>query len=250
MSITRGNIIDAEWSDCFSRLRDARALVLRDAESFHEAAMALERVGQVLCGQGRNGLGAYRGELLELARTAEGAELPEVARLFDTVRDARNMAVHEGAWARHLSSRLVDFFLILEQAIMKKMKCAEDIMVRQPIVAETWHMIAHVRQTMLANSFSNVPVLIDNRWHIITDLMIMRFLRGAPDGKEKKARLSSQLEASIRKGEIVPIVARCFLPETKLDDLISAMDVGPALVTDGNSSAPRLLGILTSFDLL
>lgn len=250
MSRPHSKILPAEWSDCLSRLRDARALVLRDAESFHEAVTVLERIGQVVSGQVRGGLNDYKGALLELALPGEKAESTEVARLFETVREARNMAVHEGAWARHLSSRLVDFFLILEQAIMKKMKCAEDIMVRQPIVAETWHMIAHVRLTMLANSFSNVPVLIDNRWHIITDLMIMRFLRGAPDGKEKKARLSSQLEASIRKGEIVPIVARCFLPETKLDDLISAMDVGPALVTDGNSSAPRLLGILTSFDLL
>ncbi len=131
MSTIRGNIIDAEWSDCLGRLRDARALVLRDAESFHGAAMALERVGQLLCGQVRNGLGAYGGELLELARTAEGIEPPEVARLFDIVRDARNMAVHEGAWARHLNSRLVDLFLILEQAIMDKMQCAQDIMVRR-----------------------------------------------------------------------------------------------------------------------
>lgn len=243
-------MIDAEWSDCLTRLRDARALVLRDAESFHEAAMTLERVGQVLCGQVRNGLGAYGGELIELAKAAEGIEASEVTRLFDTVRDARNLAVHEGAWARHLSSRLVDLFLILEQAIMDKMQCAQDIMVRQPVVAETWHMIAHIRQTMLANSFSSLPVLVNNRWHIITDLMIMRYLRDAADGKAKKARLSIQLETAILQGGIIPLEAKCVTPETKLVELTSAMGCSPALITDGGSSGSRLFGLLTSFDLL
>jgi CBS domain-containing protein len=250
MSQIRANIIDAEWSDCLSRLRDARALVLRDAESFHEAALALERVGQVLCGKVRNGLGAYESELRELAKVAENLESTEVARLFETVREARNMAVHEGAWARHLSSRLVDLFLILEQAIMARMKCAQDIMVRQPVVAETWQLIAHVRQAMLANSFSNLPVLVNDRWHIITDLMIMRFLRDAADGKVQKARLSTQLATAIMEREIVPMEAKCFPPGTKLADLILAMDLGPALITDGGSSTARLIGILTSFDLL
>lgn len=134
----RHNILDAEWSDCLARLREARALVLRDAESFHEAAMTLERIGQVLCGQMRNGLGGYGGELLKLATAEDAPEDNEARRLFETVKEARNMAVHEGAWARHLSSRLVDFFIILEQAIVEKMKRAEDIMVRQPVVAEPW----------------------------------------------------------------------------------------------------------------
>ena len=93
----RNNILDAEWSDCLTRLREARALVLRDAEYFHEAAMTLERIGQVLCGKVRNGLGHYADELVELARGNRSTEDNEVRRLFDTVKEARNLAVHEGA---------------------------------------------------------------------------------------------------------------------------------------------------------
>lgn len=250
MSYIRSNVIDAEWSDSLCRLRDARALVLRDAEAFHQAAMALERVGQVLCGKIRNGLGAYENELLELAKVAETMDSAEVERLFATVKEARNMAVHEGAWARHLSSRLVDFFLILEQAIMSKMTYAQDIMVRQPMVAEIWHLVAHVRQTMLANSFSSLPVFKDDRWHFITDLMIMRFLHAATNGKDLKARLSTPLEVAISTREIVPSEAKCWTLETELVEIVRVMEAGPALVIDNRSGMPRLVGILTPFDLL
>jgi CBS domain-containing protein len=250
MSKIRTNIIDAEWSDSLSRLRDARALVLRDAESFHQAAMSLERIGQVLSGKVRHGLGAYESELLELALADERPESNGVARLFETVREARNMAVHEGAWARHLSTRLVELLLILEQAIIAKMKCAEDIMVQQPVVAETWHLISHVRQAMLANSFSNLPVLVNNRWHIVTDLMVMRFLRGAANREDRNHRLSTPLGTAIEDRTIAPSEAKCFSRETKLADLDAAMDQGLVLITDGNSSALRLVGILSPFDLL
>jgi hypothetical protein len=103
---------------------------------------------------------------------------------------------------------------------------------------------------MLANSFSSLPVLVNNRWHIITDLMIMHYLRDVTDGKAKKARLSVQLETAIQEGGVVPLEAKCFPPETKLVELISAMGPSPALITDGGSIGSRLFGILTSFDLL
>lgn len=115
----RKNIITNEWVDCLGRLRDARALILRDAESFYEAATGLERVGQVLSGRIRNGLAGYEEDLLELATTTGRHEPAETARLFNVVREARNMAVHEGAWARHLSTRLVDLLMILEEAISR-----------------------------------------------------------------------------------------------------------------------------------
>jgi hypothetical protein len=250
MSKIRTNIIDAEWSDSLSRLRDARALVLRDAESFHQAAMSLERIGQVLSGKVRNGLGAYEGEILELALADANHGANESARLFETVREARNMAVHEGAWARHLSTRLVELLLILEQAIMSKMKCANDIMVQQPVVAETWHLISHVRQTMLANSFSNLPVLVNNQWHIVTDLMVMRFLRGATSKEDRSRRLSTPLGTAFDDRTIAPSEAKCFSRETKLADLDPSMDQGLVLITDGSSGAHRLVGILSPFDLL
>jgi hypothetical protein len=246
----RTTIIDAEWSDCLIRLRDARALILRDSESFHEAAMTLERVGQVLCGKMRKGLGAYEPELIELATSSQTQDLCEVARLFETVREARNMAVHEGAWARHLSSRLIDLMLILEHAIASKMKLVKDIMVQTPVVAQDWHLIAHVRQTMLANSFSSLPIFQNEKWFIVTDVMVVRYLRGAADKKELADRLSTSLGTAIGHGAIAPTEATCVPPDAKLAELDSAIDQSLILITEEALDGSRLLGILSPFDLL
>ncbi len=226
------------------------ALILRDTESFHEAAMALEYVGQILSGEIRTGLAKYEPELLELAKTAERHESSETTRLFKVVREARNMAVHEGAWTRHLSSRLIDLFLILEEAIMTKMTCAEDIMVRNPVVAEPWQMVAHIRKTMLANSFSHVPIFLNGEWLIVSDLVLMRFLHGATNAKEKLSRLSMQIGAVIDSGEIARVRAVCFELQTTLDQLVAGMQDLPVLVTQDIGGTSRLLGIVTPFDLL
>lgn len=211
--------------------------------------MALERVGQVLCRKIGKGLGDYKEPLLELARATERPVPADVERLFETVREARNMAVHEGAWARHLGSRLVDFFLVLEQAIFGKMKYAEDIMVRQPVVAQSWHLIAHIRHTLLANSFSGLPVLWEDNWHIVTDAMIMRYLRLSSSKTEYNSRLSSPLETAFQEGEIVPVKAQCFPKETKIVDLYEKLD-NMVLITEDSPGGPHLIGILNCFDLL
>ncbi len=246
----RNNIFDEEWWDCLARLREARALVLRDAEAFHEAAMTLERIGQIVCGQIGKGLGDYRDAIVDLIEPGDTPEADSVKRLFDTVKDARNMAVHEGAWARHLSSRLVELLILLEQSIGNRMKYAEDIMVRQPVVAEKWHMVTHVRQMMLANSFSTLPVDVDGRWHLITDWMIMRFLRDAGTKADREARLSASLESVIRSGRIEPGRAKCFPGKTPVSELATEMGQEPVLITEGKETPPRLLGILSPFDLL
>ena len=144
----------------------------------------------------------------------------------------------------------MDFFIILEQAIVEKMKLAEDIMVRQPAVAETWHLIAHVRQTMLANSFSTLPVLIENRWCLIADLMVMQYLRSAPNNSERNVRLSTQLAAAIQNGGISPVAAMCVLPQTLLTNVTNAMSQGLVLITESDPINPRLVGILSAFDLM
>ena len=57
----------AQYSELLANIRNALALMLRDAESFHEASTVLEHIGQVLAAQIRRGLGDYRDEILSLA---------------------------------------------------------------------------------------------------------------------------------------------------------------------------------------
>ncbi len=238
-----------EWSYCLFLLRDGRALILRDAESFHEAATTLEQMGQILSGEIRNGLGRYRDVLLELMEMSGQDRTDENERLFDVVKDARNMAVHEGSFARHLSRRLIDLFLILEEVIMTKIQLVEDIMVRNPVVAETWQMVANARRELLANSFSFLPILYDGKWQLIADFEMMRFLR-KPLDLLKNDRLSMSLGTTIKEESIRLISAKTCAPSDTIVYLTDIIESLPVLVIQKFDGEPKLLGIVTPFDLL
>ena len=218
-----------EWSYCLFLSRDGRALILRDAESFHEAATKLEQIGQILSGKIRNGLGRYRDVLLELMEMSGQDRIDENERLFDVVKDARNMAVHEGSFARHLSSRLIDLFLILEEAIMTKLQRVVDIMVRNPVVAETWQMVANARRDLLANSFSFLPILHNGKWQLIADSEVMRFLRN-PSDLSKNDRLSMSLDVTIKEESIRLISAKTCAPSDTIVYLTEIIESFPVLI--------------------
>jgi len=254
MSAGHRTVSESQRIEFLARLREARALVLRDAESFHEAVTALEHIGQVFAGQIRTGLGSYQKEILALAAEAERFTQEEVTRLFTVVREARNMAVHEGAWVRHLNTRLVDLFLILEEAIMSKMQRVEDLMVRTPVAAEPWHLLGHVRKLMLANSFSNIPVHVESsgtrEWRILTDTTIMRWLRGATSKTEETRRLSTPVSDALEKHLIVAEKADCCRSDALVSELLPRMNHLPILVTQLVNGQEQLVGLIMTFDLL
>lgn len=142
-------------------LRDVRAMVYRDAESFDQAATVLEHIGQILACEVRNGLRRYEREILSLAVLAPRTNSHRSRELFNTVRRARNDSVHAGDFIRHHALRLVELLLILEEALSMNGQVAGDLMVRDPVIAELWHNIARIRRAMLTNSFSYLPVRTD-----------------------------------------------------------------------------------------
>ncbi len=107
----RDNIQGNEWSYCLSIARNGRALILKDSESFGEASRILEKIGKVIGGKIQKGLGGYKFVILELMSLASYYKAHDNERLFNIVKDARNLAVHEGSFARQLSGRLIDIFL-------------------------------------------------------------------------------------------------------------------------------------------
>lgn len=239
-----------QWIDCLTRLREARALILRDSESFHESATALEKVGQILSGTIRNGLSQYEKALTELAKGSRITEPEKISRVFEVVREARNMAVHDGVWARHLNTRLIGLFLILEDAIMKELLLVEDIMVRSPVVAEMWHMIAQARYNMLANSFSTLPVFMDGSWHLLRDEAIVRFLHVDSGTEVFGTRLSTPLAQAIDSGRIKLSKAVTCQPQEPKQALLAKMQSDPVLVVEESGATSRLVGIVSPFDLL
>lgn len=184
------------------QLRDARAVVLRDAEAYESIVLVLERMGRFLKPKA-NGLGGFKVDLGSIASDSPlahsiPAEQPDFhldfATLYEAVREARNLAVHEGALARHLSTHALECALVLEDALMSKMHTVDEFMVRAPTTAATWQPLSFIRQVMLMNSFSYLPVCFatadETKWHLVSDASLARALG---DRATRETRLAMTL---------------------------------------------------------
>lgn len=246
-----------------NQLRDARTHALRDAEGFRDILFAIERLGLVLSGgevNGNPGLGTYRPVLTELAREAPlfvdtdqfEAFHPTFDALYTAVKDARNDAMHQGAYARHLTHHSVQLAIILEDALMASLSKVSHFMVRAPVTAEPWHPVSFVRQQMLENSFSYLPIAIDiqgkRSWRLVSEQAVARYLRAATSNNERKDRLFKAVSKAITL-DAHPLVldeAVSVEPTDEIQKVVPQLDGQPLLVHDG----ARLVGILTAFDLL
>jgi CBS domain-containing protein len=232
-------------------LRDARAIVYRDAESFNEAAAVLEHVGQMLRGIVLNGLNDYKEVICNLGRLAPATNCERVEYLFDTVRKARNDSVHSGDFIRHHSIRLVELLLMLGEGLAMSGKTAGDLMVQNPMISELWHNVATARRAMLTNSFSFLPIQDrDGVWKLLSDVAVVRHLRRATATKERSVLLGKQLQKALDDGEITLTDCSRFSPGKSIDEIAKAMKHLPVLIVEKDGNKERLLGILTAFDLL
>jgi CBS domain-containing protein len=238
-------------AEMLGMLRDARAIVHRDAESFGEAAAVLEHVGQMLRGVVGNGLDAYKNEIYDLAHEAPPIQCERVEYLFDTVRKARNDSVHSGDYIRHHATRLVELLLILEEGLSMSGKIASDLMVRNPTTAELWHNIATARRAMLTNSFSFLPVQdTDGVWKLLSDISVVKYLKRAKNTQSRNELLGKQLYKALEGQEIELTECERFTQGNSVEDIAKSIGNAPVLIIENDGDKERLLGILTAFDLL
>lgn len=237
--------------------RDARADAIRDAEAFDGIVFCLERLGRFLTG-GRGDLGRYKKAVLKLASASPMADsIPQRHRafhvplnvLYDQFRQARNAALHEGAFARHLTSHAVQIALLLEDALMADSELVGDFMVRDPVCAMLWQPLSFVRQTMLANSFSYLPVDIgtekSGQWKLLSDRALATCLRGG-NAKERDHRFGLSLADALNLKCLTldePLVCG---PDLLVSTALADCRGLPILIVHEG----RLLGIATPFDLL
>src|SRR5580704_15477887 len=136
---------------CFFRdqLRSARAVALADAEGFHSILLAVEMLGQQL-DRKATGIGGYKTVLSVLAsKSPLAVDLPgdwpschtgfEV--LHDELKQARNDAVHQGAYARTITDHAVELSMVLEDALMIDASAVSQFMVRNVVEAKLWHPV-------------------------------------------------------------------------------------------------------------
>lgn len=241
------------------QFRQAREAAQRDAENFGPIVFTLERIGAFLRGGRGNGMWALKEQLVELAHKSPLTEIGESHRsyhvpfpiLFELVRRERNSAMHEGVFARHLTQHAIQMSITLEDALAQyiPMNHVSNFMVRNLISAETWQPLSFIRQSMLANSFSYLPVKRGNggQWSLVSDLAIAGYLQS----EYRRRRLAQTLAEAI-DGGLVMSDAQTIPADMDVNTVLARMTREPSghvlLVTDPSNQ--HLLGLVTPFDLL
>ena len=240
------------------RLRAGRYASLADAEGFLNICFALEALGMRLLGK-KSDLGKYKEPIKQLSRDSTvlsdiSLKIPhlfgEFDALYDLVRQARNDAMHSGAYARHATSAAIELCIGLEEALMKEQqhprKTVANFMVKPPITVDSWSPIAHARQLMLTHSFSYIPVML-NQWMLISELAMARYLRS--DGAWGK-KLAESIEDAGNSG-LVLTPATVVNLDADVSDILNHVEHNdsPALwlVQDNNQN---LCGVLSPFELM
>jgi CBS domain-containing protein len=254
--------MDREVLLCFrDQFRFGKAVAVKDAEGFSEILFTVERLGSFLSKE-IGTLNSYLPVLQDLACDSPLArELPKVYpglhlpfyRLYQLVMQARNDALHQGAYARHLTSRAIELSIVLEDALMNNLETVAEFMVRDPLCCSLWQPLSLIRQQMLANSFSFLPVRIENcEWRMLSDQELARYLRvKAQRRKERLAKsLKSALTADVRNDEITLLSVDTVCPTALVEDVAQKLQGVPVLVTRDGGQTTDLVGIITAFDLL
>lgn len=244
------------------KLREARYAALADAESFQYICFAIESLGKRL-EPGRIGLGNYRDCLKRLvAKDASGAELlnqyPDSKSfdvLFTGLKEARNDAMHTGAYARHVTTDAVTLSLLLEGALMTgqmesdptKRLTVGDFMVSTPVTVQPWQTVAQARQAMLINSFTFLPMWHEDSWYLISDAAVASYLR---PNWPAKSQLGRTLRNAIDDGLKI-VHANPVNVSTNVNDLLND-NASPTLwlVTQKDYPPGHLVGVLSPFELM
>jgi hypothetical protein len=246
------------------KLRDARYSALADAEGFDEICFAVEALGMKLLGEKLN-LGKYEDALRKLASesclyskliVSNPAFFSNFTTLFAKLKNARNDVMHTGAFARNATSYAVEFCTLLEDAIVQnnnthdKLTAAGQYMVKSPVTIEFWQPLAYARQKMLANSFSYLPIKMDDEWKLLSDINIIKFAGGLSNSKKNvvMAKSIGDLVSIGHEGEKLSLT-----PAIKID-IHESVDL---MINDIENQGlwlvmheEHLVGVLSPFELL
>jgi hypothetical protein len=207
-----------------NRLRSGRKAALDQSEAFLHICFAIEEIGQRLLGW-VEALGKYEPQLNSyiLAHGRCCATESGVWALSRIVRQARNEAMHTGAYARHVTAKAVVYCLLLEDALMNdghSVDAVGDHMIKEPVYVEAWHAVSKARQLMLTHSFSNLPLQLGGTWYLLTEHGLAKYL-SAGDRHKLLATPIGDAKDALRL-----VVAPTVSESTLLQDLLGEQEWG------------------------
>ena len=255
---------DAECRHYRDQLRKARYAALADAEGFDQICFALEALGLRLLGQ-QGDLGKYEDRigfyaqlspvLNDLAKSRPSG-FKTFEALYKTVRNARNDNMHVGSYARHATEAAIELCIGLEEALMTKVqRTIGSLMVKSPITVEPWQPVAHARQLMLMHSFSSLPIWLDDRWWLLSELGIAKFLNVSNTQRKTLLGLTIK-EASTHQPKLALTQIEeinLYTSETTIDELLERtdnIDVPTLWLVIDDKRQDHLAGVLSPFELM
>lgn len=252
---------DFRWKLWFrDQFRDARLKTLKDAEDFDGIIHLVEKLGAHLCINDNDcinknkcdSLFDYKGHItktFDLDGDLDRQYHSDFNNLYELVRKARNDALHQGVRARHLASHAVKLAIIIEDAMNSDITTVGDYMVHNPVCASEWQPVSFVRQMMLENSFSHIPLYIDNNWYLIPDSSIAKYLRDSISENDRKERLKKSVHSA--QTDLVSSTTKAVyhLSDTPLKEVLPDILKGPVLIQQPGEES-KLIGIITAFDIL
>ncbi len=242
------------------QLRAARYSALADAEGFGAICFAIEALGVCLLEEKRD-LGKYYEPIKRLAAnsitlSALADQFPTAFTrfepLYNTIKRARNDAMHSGIYARHATAAAIELCIGLEEAIMRSTIMApqlvKDLMVKTPVTVEMWQPIALARQLMLMHSFSFLPVF-HGTWKLLSEVALVKYL----SQDNFAAAMGRSIDDALTKN-LVLLDAIVVAPEQRVPDLLANTQVTSfqSIWLVQSTQAPRdhLDGILSPFELM
>lgn len=238
-----------------SELRNARSLALANAEGFFEVCQTIERLGKFLVGKQLNGLSGYYCEFRKLAIGNSSDVKDAFYVIFHRLKNARNDAVHEGAFARNATLLCVEFCDLLESGLMRNMDSVDQYIISSPILAKLFYSIGEIRRLMLIHGFSYLPVKLSDgfTWKLVADYKIAAYLRNSSAVRD--TFLSTHLCSVIDDDKSFLIDPICvFDGDTKISTLMDKFDGRPILLLEkiniNNHFGHELRGIISPSDLM
>lgn len=260
LPVTLPELEAAEWRFFRDRLREARYGALADAEGFQQMCFAFEALGARL----RNDSGTlekYQRFLSQLVQQSTPVGHQDFDILYEALKQARNDAMHTGAYARHAAESAVRLSLLVEEAILSQLVKKEDrarttvahFMVRTPVVAETWHTVGHARRQMLLNSFSYLPIFWGGKWHLLSDMDMAKLFQSL-DQAERNRVAAITLEEVLNRSDpmLKPRAAAIVDADSDVKTLLNGDHPGLWLVVSANEGEglKQLVGVLSPFELM
>ena len=246
-------------------LKQARAEVLADGERWLGVVQEVERLGSRLlpreCRTKCDTLHSKEPFLKELVKNFHPLKaVTEFSSLVGRMRKWRNEAVHGGGAARVLARNAVELAIFMEDTLMEipageknKETCPiRDWMVPNPVRAFDWHTVGDVRRMMLGGGFSTIPVRLGEKWRLLLDDNLAKWLRsGSETGqmKKRKEKLAMCICQAVEK-ELEVLEADEVGQDENVWRVLEKVKYPRAILVTREGCKRELVGIVTSSDLM